>query len=249
MDPTNAGVSYAPVTLPSRGALYDGKLPGGKVEIRKMTVAEEVILQSTSGGADLVGKLVQACCKLPPGFLHSQLLLSDRIAILIALRVYTFGPRYQVPYTCSGCGAVNKADVDLSTDVREREGAPKIVEPIEVSLVDATKRVSLRFLRGSDEATIAKSRKKDAPQDETVVRMALQLDKVDGEDLPNLDAKIAFVRALTIPDAMDIRDALEKVEPGLDTRISPACSSCGEVNEMQMPMTPEFFRPTRRRAS
>ena len=247
-DLAQSGVAYNVINLPSRGALYDGKLPGGKVEIRKMTVAEEVILQSTSAGADLVGKLVAACCKLPMGFLPTQLLLSDRIAILIALRAFTFGPRYQIPYSCTSCGAVNKADVNLGEDIKEKVGSDKIVEPIEIPLTDAKKIISMRFLRGSDEAAIVRTRKKDAPQDDVVVRMALQIVKVDGEELPSLDARIAFVRDLTIPDAMDIREALAKVESGLDTSIAPVCSACGEVNELQMPMTSEFFRPARSRA-
>lgn len=247
-DASTGGIAYSPMNLPSRGALYDGKLPGGKAEIRKMTVAEEVILQSTSGGADLVGKLVAACTRLPQGFLPQQLLLSDRIAILIALRAITFGPKYQVPYTCSACGAVNKAEVDLNADIKERPATKALVEPLDFMLTDAKKQVSLRYLRGSDEAAITKLRKKDAPAEESVVRMALQITKIDGEDAGSVDARMEFVRQLTIPDAMDMREALEAGETGLDTRIAPSCVSCGEVNEMQMPMTPEFFRPARRRA-
>ena len=244
-------LGYVPVLLPSRGLLYGDKVPDGRVNIRKLTVGEEIILQST-GGTELVSALIQACVQLPNGFAHGDLLSSDRLALLIALRVHTFGSKYAYSYKCQSCGAANKAECDLSKDISQHTAEDSLAEPIDVRLEDEGKSVSLRFLRGKDEDAVIRMAKRTAMQSNDIgdpsmiTRMALQLVKVDGQDAGDLPTRERFVRNLTMVDGADFRAALDDKEPSVDLGLTPECKACGSVNQMSLPFTLEFFRPTRR---
>lgn len=249
---TTAPVGYAPVPLPSRGLLYGDKLPDGKVHIRKLKVTEEAAIQSSTGGLDLVNATVGTCVKLPEGLNHLDLLITDRLALLIALRVFTFGKTYQFGFRCIGCGTQNRSDTDLSS-LADHKAEDGLVEPLTVHLPDANVDVGLRFLRGKDEAQIAKVAKRVAlqsndPTDTShILRIALQIQTVNGEDLEPAKRE-AFVRDLTMVDSAAIREAIDDKEPGVDLTIHPECKACGAVNDMALPFTADFFRPARRLA-
>lgn len=243
-------IAYTSFTLPSRGMLYDGQIPDGKVELRKLTVGEEIIIQSNSVGLDLIGKLIDSCVKLPPGFDSQQLLVGDRLALLIAMRVHTFGAKYSYSYECAHCNAKNKATVNLDTDIKPREIKPDQTEPINVDLPDAGMKVGLRFLRGVDEVTISRVAKRvtlqsnDANDPSLLIRMALQLVEVDGEKIKTPNEREEFVKYLAMPDATKWRDAVDAVEPGVDLSITAECTACGRVNDMILPFSADFFRPS-----
>lgn len=239
---------YVPVILPSRGALYGGVLPGGSVDIRKLTVAEDIAIQSVAGGSDLISRLLGACCRFPAGFSQSNLLVADRVALLIAIRVFTFGAKYTVPYVCEHCNASTKGEIDLSTGISERVTDGPLVEPVEVTLTDCQRTVSLKFLRGSDEDELSKvaKRAKGDPAEEIITRMALQIAQIDGQTVLMADRE-KFVRSMSIPDSLDFRDAIEKAQPGMDMAITLTCPQCGGENGMNLPFNSEFFRPSRRR--
>ena len=247
---TTGPIGYAPVPLPSRGLLYGDKLPDGQVWIRKLKVTEEAAIQSSTSGLDLINASVGACVKLPEGMHHLDLLITDRLALLVALRVFTFGRSYQFGYTCAACDAKNRAEADLAT-LNDRKAADGLSEPIEVALPDAGKTVGLRFLRGRDEAQIAKAAKRVAlqsndPTDSShILRLALQVATIDGEAVDQPKREF-FVRDLTMVDSAIIREAIDEREPGVDLVIHPECKACGTVNDMALPFTADFFRPARR---
>jgi hypothetical protein len=256
-------IGYMSVTLPSRGYLYGGKIPGGQVEVRKLTVGEELIIHSTSGGVDLIARLVKACVRMPNAFDPLELLATDRLALLIAMRVATFGPKYNYSYRCQSCGSNQKAEANLGTDLQEKLATDTLKEPIPVHLKDAQTTIGLRFLRGKDEAQVAAVSKKialqsnDAVDTSVLTRMALQIvaiaekevgkDPETGRDMLPLAEREAFVRGLSIPDAEDFRDAIDTVEPGVDLKLNPDCKACGSQNEIYLPFSADFFRPTRNR--
>jgi hypothetical protein len=248
-----AAIGYGTVVLPSRGALNGGKIPDGSVQVRKLTVGDEILLQSGSAGPEMVSKLIQACVKLPQGVQHGELLTADRLAILIGLRVFTFGPKYAYTYGCPSCGAQSKAECDLGADLKEKSADATLVEPLEIRLNDADVTVGLRFLRGKDEDAVAKVSKRGAIQGESgdqsiITRMALQLVTIDGKDAGDLIEREKFIKGLSMPDGMDFRESLDSKEPGVDLRVYPECKSCGAATEVTLPFGLEFFRPARRQS-
>jgi len=179
------------VQLPSRGYYYEGAVPDGNVLIRKFTVEEEQVLQSQGiSGLDRMARIVRQCsAHVVEGekLNHNELLLTDRMAILIYQRILTFGPNYTFGFRCPACGAQSKAKVNLVKDfdeitpddlkVRLAEKYPEqyesvedvdLSEPFEVTLEDVGEgtedhrpiTVKLRLLRGKDELEVFKRSKR-----------------------------------------------------------------------------------------
>jgi hypothetical protein len=196
-----------------------------------------------------IAKIIDACIKLPPSITAGELLAADRYAALLALRVITFGTRYDYEYTCRHCSAVNRAACDIAADFSTKELPEGFTEPLSVKLEDAGITLGLQLMRGAHEEAIekhvasvrAKPNGRDPGFEEVLYRTATLIKTVDGAELPIL-ARMQMVEALTWPDHTAITDAIEAVEPGLDTSVLPTCRACGKENPMAMPFGPEFFR-------
>jgi len=249
-----AELGWTDYTLPSRGVLYDGKVPGGKVSLREMTAKQVNLLQAQGGG--LVGKLdaiIDTCCKLPDtGFDKRDLLLTDRFAILLALRTKSFGAHYEFKWRCRHCGAWSTAKVNIVEELDEKEGTEDTSEPIEIELPQAGVTVHCRFLRGRDEEVVARNAKRmrmqsnDDEDQSYLIRLAIQLVSKDGEEFTNILDRQRFIEGLVANDLYLLEDAVSAVEPGVDTKLYYECDTCAGDNEMRMPFTAEFFRPRKR---
>lgn len=245
-----AALGYISATLPSRGLLYE-KLPEGKVDFRRLTVDEDLLIQSTTSGTALVSALLSACCKFPEGFDHTQLLATDRMALLLAMRVFTFGAKYGYTYRCQNCDKPQRAECDLTTDLKTKAAGDDLTEPMDVVLPISETTVSLRFLRGADEDMLAnKAQEKgaNALALNLVTQLAMQIVEVGGTVMPELSAREKFVRQLPIPDAELLRAALDDKETGIDLRLYPKCNDpeCNHVSTVSLPFDLNFFRQTRR---
>lgn len=244
---------YTPVTLPSRGILYEGQIPEGRYELRKMTAQEDALIFQSGGASlahDRINRVINACAKLPNGFDPLDLLLTDRMAILLSLRIITFGAQYSIPYRCSYCRNQGKFQLNVLEDLNQTEAEDGLEEPIDVMLDDVGKLVSMRFLRGRDEERVMKRSKRlmmqsnDASDQSYYHRMALQIVAIDGDTSRTLADVEDFIRSLSAADVARMRNAVDKQEPGIDLRVYPVCKGCGAMNEMMLPFTAEFFRPS-----
>jgi hypothetical protein len=54
-----------------------------------------------------------------------------------------------------------------------------------------------------------------------------------------------FVINMPAYDSRMLRKYILDNEPGMDLRCNFQCKNCGHINEIQMPMTTEFFWPTK----
>lgn len=242
------------VDLPSRGIVYDGKLPEGKLQLRPMTTAEEAILYNAAGsGTDKIAQIINSCV-LTKGMETDDLLLTDRLYILIMLRTRSYGGDYEFPIRCASCGAQTKTRINIAQDLEIVQMSDGVIEPFEVTLPTSKKRVLMRFLRGKDESRIAKYSKRirlqssDPGDPSHIYRLALQITAIDGQEVKIIDAE-NFVRDLDISDSNEMRLATDELEKGVDTRVYPECRACGYINEMEMPFSVEFFRPSTRRGA
>jgi len=245
-----SNIGWVSLTLPSKGQLYGDQIPDGKIEIRKITTREEAILLSSgSRGVERIDAIINACSRLPNGFKHEDLLLQDRMAILLGLRTHTFGDGYQVPYQCASCKAHNKESVNITDDLELKEAPDELSEPVMVSLPDNGAMVGLRFLRGVDEERIAKHAKRvmmrsnDIADPSYIYRLALQIVTIDEQEEISIRDREAFVRDLSAADSAAMRNAIDEAEPGIDLRVFAECRSCGYPNEFALPFTADFFRP------
>ena len=90
------------IDLPSKGKIYgkDSPLYQGKIEIKYMTAKEEDILTSQNlikKGA-VLEKLMDSLI-MTPGVNTRDLVLGDKNAIMIAIRILAYGPEYSVEVT------------------------------------------------------------------------------------------------------------------------------------------------------
>jgi hypothetical protein len=240
------------VELPSRGVLYEDKLPGGKVNLRPMGEAEENLLFQRGGDAVMKAhRIVDNCyldaAKVAPG----DLLMIDGFYILLMLRVQMFGPVYEVPFRCQACSHQRKTRVNILEELDKRDMADGVVEPFEVVLAHAKKTVNFRLLRRKDEEDVSKHTKRmlmkstDFGDDSARYRIGKQIMSIDGKEVGGEEAQ-RFARALDMKDANDFRLAVEAVEGGVDLTLYQDCPACGYANEYTMPFTAEFFRPSNR---
>lgn len=261
---SQAELGFTAAKLPSRGALYDGKIPDGVIQVRKTSFDEEnALLSQGARGLERMEITLKNCVKLPNDFKHADLLMTDRMAAMLALRTIAYGPHYSFDYKCQFCPTMQRTSVNILEDLDENTPDSialamldrgiedwTLEEPIVVDLLDAKKTVSLRFLRGYDEARVIKRTKRlllqsvDSGDASTRFRVALQIVTIDGEEV-DLGTRELLLRKITSTDGARIRIAVEDAEPGIDLTVYPECRACGAVNKMAMPFTSEFFRPSR----
>jgi len=254
---TKIELGWNTYTLPSRGRLYGERLPGGEVKIRPLKAREQAKLMQQGGG--IVGKvdaIISTCLQLPEGMAAKELLLVDRFAVLLALRTKTFGPEYTFDYRCQDCSEQQKGHINIVEDFNERTPDGDLEEPFVIELPDEGKKVYMRFLRGEDEDQIAKNAKRikmqsnDGDDPSYLIRLAMQIVEVEDEEpekIKSLVFRQRFIENISANDLCILEDAMNELEPGIDTRLYLECGKCAYVNEMTMPFSAGFFRPRRGR--
>lgn len=253
------------ITLPSRGILYKDKLPGGKIKLTSLTAQEQFILASE--GTDPMVKLneiLRSCAKESP-IPVEDLLITDRVYILVVLRIRSFphGNEYPVPMRCGSCKFQYIHNVDLTKDITVQiyEKEPNIhdenyvyidpediTEPMSFILPLSKDEITYRFLRGRDEAEIASVAKRymmkstDLADPSHVRRFSLMIDKVNGKEMQPAE-KHMYIQNMEAGDINELNEEVEYMESGVNMLIPTVCNKCGYAEEVILPFTADFFRP------
>lgn len=256
--PGEAG--YVPPTalvpLPSKGKIYpvDSPLYGlESLEIRSMTAKEEDILSSRAllKAGKAVDALIRAClCNKSIDI--GQMLEGDRNALLIAIRITGYGPDYEVQVECPAC----EKKITHGFDLSKLEIKPLGEEPAQlgtnaftVELPISKKQAVFKLLSGADEKDMAateKAMKKamgvGAPETPITTRLFYHTISIGGEQDRSKVKQI--VGTLPAGDSRKLRQAIEKVAPGVDMSQSVTCPECSEEVEVVVPVGTEFFWPS-----
>lgn len=105
------------ISLPSKGLYYErGVLAGdyNNVPVFAMSGMDEIIFKTPDAlfSGEATAKVVESCCpyikdgRKIPGI--------DVDALMIAIRIATFGPTLNVAHSCKHCGAENEYEIQLS---------------------------------------------------------------------------------------------------------------------------------------
>lgn len=274
MNPSESTQAWVNLTVPSQGFFYKDntgrdRLADGLMQIRKLSFQELSNLQSQ--GVDVmqrISNIIRNASRFIPltngatPLLADELLITDRMAVLFNQRVISFGSKYSFGWRCGACKQQSKFEIDIVKDMPEitatmvqdklsqLEVPQELVEPFPVVLADAGSTVMCRLLRGKDELEIFKQAKRrkmttlDPTDPSHVIRLALQIVTIDGKQVDTREKEM-FIRNMTAADSLRIEHATELRETGIDTKVTPICTSCGNEQEMEMPFDAEFFRPTR----
>ena len=248
------------VALPSGGRFYDEDHPlhgQDTVEIRFMTAKDEDILTSQSllRNGTALEKLMQNILvdkRINP----SSLLIGDRSAILIAARATGYGNTYKTKVTCPSCGETSNVSFDV-TNFETFEGDEDAQKELGVKVTaDNTYTVKLplttvtaefRLLTGADEMAISKNLQKKRNADILDGSFSTQFTRAIISLNTETDRNIIQQFALMMPaaDSRQLRAAIRSVTPNLDLTQDFECPECGYGQEMEVPITADFFWPDR----
>ncbi len=241
------------VPLPSTGIVYpsDSPLHGREtVEIRAMTAREEDILTSRAliKKGTVITELIKSCL-VDKRIQVQDMLVGDRNAMMVALRITGYGAGYNVEVTCPKCAAQSKQEFDLSGLAIKRLSVQPVAmgtNAFEFKLPVTNKTVVFKFLTGRDEEDISvmqeRSKKQGAVADSLVTtRLQYSIVSIDGKT--DRGAINSFIRNMPARDSMALRKHMDAHEPGIDMKAEMDCPSCSEVSEVRMPLGASFFWP------
>lgn len=244
-------VEMAP--LPSCGRVYpkDSPLHGlEELDITPMTAREEDIL--TSEGllkkGTVITELIKSCLVnkyVDPG----HMLIGDRNALMVSIRITGYGADYEAETQCSSCSVTTPKAFDLAGLELRRLTIEPVSEGMnlfEFALPYTKKRVRFRFLTGDDEteimATTAKQKKLGLRSD-TMVTTNLLYSIVSIEGIEDRGKIARFVKMMPARDSMALRMYMRDHEPGIIMKQEVTCDACGEAEEVAMPMGVKFLWP------
>lgn len=257
-------IPYDVVKLPSKGLLYEESHPlcdETEVPFKAMTAVHENILASRAliKKGTVLPTLIRSCM-VNPSIDPGTLLLGDKAAILLAIRISGFGSEYRVGTVCPSCGHQWAHTFDLSNvELKMLD-----VEPVKPNtnlfefILPSDKKTTIQFslLTDADDLDIMETaqRKKKAMSKSGVSNAALDVDtritdelrkmiksvngKTDGEYISN------FVRTMKVVDSRALRRYVSDISPGIEMEQSVACVSCGEVDDHKIMLSTEFFWPS-----
>lgn len=241
------------VTLPSQGLVYPVGHPLNneqKVDIKCMTAKEEDLLTSRAliKNGTVITQLLRSCI-LNKSVDPDDMLIGDRNAVLIAIRITGYGADYKAKIECPECSEEYDNEFSLS----QLKVKPLSVAPVaqsenlfEFTLPSSGQRVQVRLLTGRDEAEISKmaerKKKLQAQIDNNVTaRLFSSIVSINGETDRN---KISYaVNNMRASDSRALRRFIDEIEPGVEMKQKVSCPHCHEESEVSVPLGISFFWP------
>lgn len=241
------------VPLPSAGKVYPPGNPlAGKdsIEIRSMTAKDEDILTSRAliRSGKVISTLLRSCF-VDRSIDPDKMLVGDRNAALIGIRITGYGPEYPITVTCPECSSEIKKEVNL-TDLPIR-GFPANTQ-IESGknefsfLMPVSKKTAIfKLLTGEEEREllqiIERGRKSGIAEELVTTRLKMQIVEISGERDPQKLAGI--IRNLPARDSRELRKHIEKLTPGVEMKTQFTCEACSYKGEVEVPLGTDFFWP------
>ena len=246
------------VDLPSKGLFYPPDHPWhGKdsVEIRFMTAKDEDILVNKSyiQKGVILDKLISSLL-LDKRVNLDSILLCDKSALVVAARITGYGTEYEVNMPCPACSHTSKFTFDLSLfdsifPDDEKLSSAQVVLTQEgtfmIVLPKTEARVEFKLLSGADEkrlTNLAETKKKQNLPDSTLTDQVKQY-VVSINDETEKSFVNRFIDSMPAFDAKFLRRMYNIITPSVNNKQNFTCSSCGESQEVEVPLTTTFFWP------
>ena len=245
------------VPLPSNGKVYPetSTLHGREtVEIRSMTAREEDILTSQAllKKGTVISELIKSCL-VDKTINPLDLLIGDRNALMVAVRITGYGAEYDAEVECNECNARTSRNFNLGELPLKRLEIEPVTPGANLFAFDlpySKKMVKFKFLTGRDEeeiTTTAAKQKKLNLQSETSVTTNLLYTIVSIDAVTDRSKIAQFVRMMPARDSLALRNYIRDNEPGIRMRQDVSCSACGHEEEVSMPLGVNFLWPSSER--
>lgn len=244
--------------------VIDVELPSGlSGQVRPFKVSEANTLASQGKNDDATLAIVPACWikthsaspytltkdgEIPWG----NALTGDRLVALIEVRVATYGPNYDFEFRCldKECAALTAWRINLKKDLKYTPYSEKarncystnggifdLVLPVENG-----KRAKAQMNNVATQQIIKKyaNQLKNEPMTAALAGRIVSIADVHDND------RLAWLTSLDMGPVMEILSLLDEYEGGVDTAIQVRCKKCGEVHEIDLPFTKDFYLPKRK---
>lgn len=241
------------IPLPSEGRTYPADSPLSNahgVEIKSMTARDEDILTSRAliKSGKIIGALLRSCI-LDKTIDPETMLVGDRNAILIGIRITGYGPEYPIKTECPQCASSIEDVVNLGNLPIKRFPEDVTVTPgsseFSFFLPVSKKNCTFKLFTGLEErdllGVMEKGRKSGIAEELVTTRLKLQITAINGDRDAN---KIAmFVRNMPARDSRDLRAHIDRITPGVELKANIVCKSCDYEGLMEVPLSTDFFWP------
>ena len=243
------------VELPSGGRYYHEEHPlrdAGEIEIKQMTAKEEDMLTSrTLLKKGIALDRVLSSLIVDKRIDSDTLLVGDRNAIIIAARVSAYGNEYTTKVICPECSEQQHYSFDLNTakvyvggDASELEATSNDDGTFSLELPKIKLNVTFRLLSGKDEkrfvSNINKKQKREKNITNQLSAIILSINGVKDRQTINY-----VVNNMPSMDSRHLRAAYRLAAPNVDLSQHFECEECGHEQDMEVPLSADFFWPDR----
>jgi hypothetical protein len=238
------------VELPTKGKFYpEGHPLQSKevVEIRFMTAKEEDILTSRTllKNGLAIDRLISSIL-IDKSIDVKTLYVADKNAIMVASRITGFGPDYTTKMTCPACATSITHTFDLN-ECRPYYGSEELEFGSNGTFTTVLPRTKvsaeIKLLNASEEAKLNKLAenkiKKKLPETTLTDQLKAIIVSLNGETKRSLINK--FVDVMPAQDSRFLRKEYMKAAPSVEMKNDFTCSSCGHEQEVDIPLTVDFF--------
>lgn len=238
------------VDLPTQGRFYPAGHPlHGKasVEIKMMTAKEEDILTNRSlikKGVAL-NKMIQSLL-VDKSINAKDLFIGDKNAIIINARISAYGPEYKTAVTCPSCNEKQAYHFDLEefeNDYEQGSALPEGVVQNErgnfvLQLPRTGLNVEVRLLNGHDEIAPTKGKIENLTLLTSLKKFVVSVNNVTDKNQVN-----RFLEVMPAKDSRFLRETYAELVPNVDMTQHFECNSCGHTQDLEVPLSAEFFWP------
>lgn len=234
--------------LPSLGRIYNPPI-SPNVTLRSMTARDEKAIFGSWTEKSL-DTLLQSCVTEPKDLKVSELFSPDKIALLVNLRILTYGEEYEFTVKCQECGKKQKVKINMLEDYDYSELSEDMeCQPIHMVLPVCKDELDVYFLT-SKELTevdnwtkrIMKNTKEASGDPSLLLRYAMMIKSINGKTDDSKEKRLMYLENLHAKDFQYISYKLSKIRFGFDFTVTKECQYCGESIEFYAGLGPEFFR-------
>jgi hypothetical protein len=181
-----------------------------------------------------------------------SLLIGDKNALIIATRVSGYGNEYKTKVTCPACASTDEYNFDLNDSVVYRGEDTDILSitdnqdgTFDVVLPKLKTNVTFRLLIGADEKNLLTNKASRNVGFEKLITTQLSriLLAINGDD--SRDTIEYVVDNMPSIDSRHLRACYRAAAPNIDLTQTFVCEECGHDEEMEVPLTADFFWPDR----
>ncbi len=180
-----------------------------------------------------------------------QLLVADRMHMLVRVRVATHGPEYSFPLQCKAPNCRQRFDYEMNLD----EDVPvKPVPEESIATFKAGNRFPVEFPSTGRHAVfqlmttaLERSHEKLVRQNRDRIITAALASRLVSIDGVNPNDKLKFLDDLSMGDADALLVAMDEADGGLETTLEVDCPHCYTTQEVELPFGKEFWLPQRQR--